>query len=245
VFAGLSKAGIFKTQDSGKDWTLVRGGTLVEGETDNFYVVRFAQSNLSIAYGAGFTAFSGSLFPCVISEGGGSDCLDFEGDVPFFPFTLADENGGTLFSSLPYPATIFGNGPLITDLAIDPFDSNTVYASTIAYAGLSGIIPAPVPNLGVFKTQDGGQHWNPVNGSGDLDVSQFPLFRLVMDPTDPHTLYAVSGASGIFVTPNGGENWKRVSMNGLPTGTFIGNLALGNNRRLYALTSSGVYILGN
>jgi photosystem II stability/assembly factor-like uncharacterized protein len=245
VFAGLSKAGIFKTQDSGKDWTLVRGGALVEGETDNFYVVRFAQSNLSMAYGAGFTAFSGSLFPCVMSEGGEGDCVDFEGDVPFSPFILTDENGGTLFNSLPYPATIFGHGPLITDLAIDPSDFNTVYASTIAYDALFRIIPAPVPNLGVFKTQDGGLHWNPVNGSSDLDVSQFPLFRLVMDSTDPQTLYAAAGASGIFVTTNGGENWKRVSMNGLPTGTFIGNLALGNNRRLYALTSSGVYVLGN
>jgi photosystem II stability/assembly factor-like uncharacterized protein len=246
VFVGLSKAGIFKTQDNGKDWTLVQGGTLVEGETDNFYVVRFAQSNLSMAYGAGFTAFSGSLFPCVISEGGAGDCVDFQGDVPFFPFVLTTENGGTRFSPLPHPATILGNGPLITDLAIDPFDSNTVYASTIAYAALSEkIIPAPVPNLGVFKTQDGGLHWNPVNGSSDLNVSQYPLFRLVMDPTDPHTLYAVAGASGIFVTTNGGQNWERVSMDGLPTGTFIGNLALGNNRRLYALTSSGVYTLGN
>jgi len=246
VFSGLSKAGIFKTQNSGKDWMLVRGGTLVPGETDNFYVVRFAQSNLSMAYGAGFTAFSGSLFPCVISEGGEGDCVDFKGDVPFSPFILTDENGGTLFSSLLYPTTILGNGPLITDLAIDPSDSNTVYASTIAYAALSiEIIPAPVPNLGVFKTQDGGLHWKPVNGSSDLDVSQFPLFRLVMDPIDPHTLYAVAGASGIFVTTNGGENWKRVLMNGLPTGTFIGNLALGDSRRLYALTSSGVYVLGN
>jgi photosystem II stability/assembly factor-like uncharacterized protein len=245
AFAGLSKAGIFKTQDSGKDWTLVRGGALVEGETDNFYVVRFAQSNFS-AYGAGFTAFSGSLLPCVISEGEAGDCVDFKGDIPFPPFILTDENGGTLFSPLLYPTTILGNGPLITDLAIDPSDSNTVYASTIAYPALSlEIIPTPVPNLGVFKTQDGGLHWKPVNGSSDLDVSQFPLFRLVMDPIDPHTLYAVAGASGIFVTTNGGENWKRVSMNGLPAGTFIGNLALGNNRRLYALTSSGVYVLGN
>jgi 6-phosphogluconolactonase (cycloisomerase 2 family) len=239
AMAGLSKAGIFKTIDGGQNWSLIRGGS--QGATDNFYVVRFAQANPSIAYGAGFTAFNGPLFPCVIAT---QDCVEFEGDLPFPPFELT--GGGAKFNFRNFPVVLSGGqGPLITDLAIDPTNANIVYASTIAYGALSGIIPAPVPNLGVFKTQDGGSQWQTANGPSYADLSQFPIFRLVMDPNAPSTLYAVTGSSGVFMTITGGQQWQQLSMNGLLNGTFVANLALGGNGTLYALTSSGVYVFNN
>jgi len=241
VFVGLVKAGIFKTANGGKHWKQIRPGTLVDGATDYFYTVKIAPSKPSLIYGAGFTTYNTSIFPCVYSEGGGGDCIDFEGVLPFFPFQIT--GGGAASNSLNYPVTINGiDGPLITDLAIDPSNEKVLYASTIAYLAPSAIIPAPVPNFGVFKTEDGGLNWQAVNDSTDSNLSQFPIFRLLMDPSAAGTLYAVSGTSGIFKTTNGGQQWQKLTTTALPDGTFVGNIAIGAGN-IYALTSNGVYVL--
>jgi photosystem II stability/assembly factor-like uncharacterized protein len=65
---------------------------------------------------------------------------------------------------------------------------------TILYAAAGG---------GVFKTTDGGNQWFPVNsGLTSLNIS-----RLVIDPSTPEIIYAVSPRSGIFKSTDGGLNW--------------------------------------
>ncbi len=74
---------------------------------------------------------------------------------------------------------------------------------------------------GVFRTRDGGAHWEQVlyvdDSTGVVDM--------VMDPSDPRTLYAWAwqieeGTSGgLFISRDGGDSWKRSSA-GLPTGAL-------------------------
>ena len=128
-------------------------------------------------------------------------------------------------------------------IIIDPTDPNTVYVGAI------GSPWGEHPERGVFKTTDGGKSWNKIlfannkTGIGDL----------VMDPTNPNKLIAAmwehkrdpwffkSGGpgSGIYITHDGGANWKQVTEDdGLPKGELgrIG-IAIARNKPnvVYAL----------
>lgn len=78
------------------------------------------------------------------------------------------------------------NGGTVNSLAIDPADSQIVYAGT-----LGG---------GVFKTTNGGTSWKPVNtGLANTDIRS-----LAIDPTDTRIVYAGAYSGGVFKTTNGG-----------------------------------------
>ncbi len=128
-------------------------------------------------------------------------------------------------------------------IKIDPTDPNTVYVGAI------GSPWGTHPERGVFKTTDGGETWEKIlfvnNNTGVAD--------LVMDPTNPNKLIAAmwehkrdpwffkSGGkgSGLYMTHDGGENWKKLSdEDGLPKGNLgrIGvAIAPGKPNVVYAL----------
>jgi photosystem II stability/assembly factor-like uncharacterized protein len=138
-------------------------------------------------------------------------------------------------------------------ILIDPLHPQTVYA------GVIGNPYAPHPERGVFKTTDGGATWerilytNDSSGIGDM----------IMDPSNPNKIFAamwqhyrtpwsmMSGGrgSGLYMTVDGGRNWKQLGKaEGLPDGQYgrIG-LAISRSRpeRVYALveaTKNGLYM---
>lgn len=81
-------------------------------------------------------------------------------------------------------------------VAIDPSNSNTVYAGvTQRGLGLSG----------VFKSVDGGASWNPTG------MSSLSVRALAIDPARPNTIYAgVSSvtAAGIYKSTDAGASWS-------------------------------------
>jgi photosystem II stability/assembly factor-like uncharacterized protein len=109
---------------------------------------------------------------------------------------------------------------IVTKIAVDPTNTQVIYAATMGIPYLTG------PDRGLYKSTDGGQNWTQVlylsDNAGVID--------LVMDPSNPQTLYAagwnrirnnqVSIGSGpdskIFKTTDGGQNWVVLS-NGLPS----------------------------
>lgn len=137
-------------------------------------------------------------------------------------------------------------------IVINPENTDEVYV------GATGSAWGDSPR-GVFKTTDGGKTWenslylNPRAGAGDL----------VMDPNNPKKLIAnmweyrrepwffTSGGkeSGLFITYDGGEHWKRLGEEeGLPKGD-LGRIGLAiapsNSNVVYALIETekknGVY----
>ena len=119
----------------------------------------------------------------------------------------------------------------------------------IVYVGAIGSPWGAHPERGVFKTTDGGKTWtkslyvNDKTGAADL----------VVDPSNPNKLIAAmwehqrkpwtftSGGegSGMYITYDGGENWKKMtSEEGLPKGN-LGRMGLAiapsNPNRVYAL----------
>ena len=128
-------------------------------------------------------------------------------------------------------------------IIIDKDNPNTVYVAAI------GSPWGEHPERGVYKTTDGGKTWtkslfvNNKTGAADL----------VVDPSNPNKLIAAmwehlrqpwtftSGGegSGMYITHDGGENWKKLtSEDGLPKGN-LGRMGLAiapsNPNRVYAL----------
>ena len=97
----------------------------------------------------------------------------------------------------------------------------------IAYVAALGNLWAASADRGVFKTTDGGRTWEKVLFVDTLTG----VVDLVMDPSDPNTLYAAAyqrqrrvwgfngggPGSGIHKTTDGGGTWLRLA-NGLPQG---------------------------
>jgi photosystem II stability/assembly factor-like uncharacterized protein len=122
----------------------------------------------------------------------------------------------------------------------------------IAYVGALGSMWKPSPERGVFKTEDGGATWQKIlyvnenTGVGDME----------MDPTNPNKMIVAlwdyqrwpwffrSGGpgSGLYLTVDGGRNWKKLTAeDGLPEGE-IGRVGLAiapsDPNIVYALTEA-------
>ncbi len=131
-------------------------------------------------------------------------------------------------------------------ILIDPSDPKTVYVGAI------GSPWGVHPERGVFKTTDGGVTWDKVLFANE----KTGVADLVMDPTNPNKLIAAlwehkrdpwffkSGGegSGLYITHDGGTNWKKITEeDGLPKGELgrIG-IAIAKNKPniVYALIES-------
>jgi len=112
---------------------------------------------------------------------------------------------------------------------VDPRDPKVVYVAAV------GHLYTENAERGVFKTEDGGEHWTKVLFGDDRTGA----IDLVQDPSRPDVLYAAtwerartaanfleSGpGSGIWKSTDSGRTWKRLS-GGLPTGATVGRIGL-------------------
>jgi photosystem II stability/assembly factor-like uncharacterized protein len=134
----------------------------------------------------------------------------------------------------------------IGHLAIDPKNPDIVMACAVGHAY------GPQQERGVFRTTDGGAHWDRVLFTDE----NCGCSDLVMDPSNPGTLFAgmwplvihtwgreSSGpGSGLFVSHDEGATWTKITGHGLPTrGTGKWGLAIArsNPKRIYALVETG------
>ncbi|HSG39518.1 MAG TPA: glycosyl hydrolase [Thermoanaerobaculia bacterium] len=122
----------------------------------------------------------------------------------------------------------------------------------LVYAAVLGHLFGPNEMRGVYRTKDGGAHWERVLYVND----RVGAVDLVMDPTNPQVLYASmwnvrrtpysleSGGpgSGLWKSTDGGDTWTELSRNpGLPKGTLgiIGiTVSPTNPENLYAIVEA-------
>jgi len=125
-------------------------------------------------------------------------------------------DGGTTWTYLGLEATRH-----IGAVAVHPDDPD------VAYVAALGNLWSPSAERGVYKTSDGGATWSRVLFVDTLTG----VVDLVMDPSDPNTLYAAAyqrlrrawgfngggPGSGIYKTSDGGGTWRLLE-NGIPAG---------------------------
>ena len=152
-------------------------------------------------------------------------------------------DGGRTFSHMGLTDT-----QTIARIIINPTNPDIVYVAASGHEWTDNEM------RGVFKTTDGGRTWKKVlyrsPRTGAID--------LVMDPTDPNTLYAATwqrirrkwsdprvepgyGESGVWKTTDGGNTWNDAS-NGLPQPQYRGRIGIDISRSspnvLYAFVDS-------
>lgn len=127
-------------------------------------------------------------------------------------------------------------------IIVHPSNPNIVFACALGRA------TGPQQERGVFRSVDGGQHWERVLFGGE----NVGCSGLSMDPHSAHTLFAgmwqvemhtwgeFSGGpgSGIYVSRDGGTKWTRIEERGLPhapVGKVDVAVAPTNSRRVFAL----------
>jgi photosystem II stability/assembly factor-like uncharacterized protein len=152
----------------------------------------------------------------------------------------------------------------ITYLTLDPTKSGRLFASTATAFYLSedggerwadvlnmpawtvtidpnmpSIVYATARTQGVFRSVDGGHNWQSLN-SGITALSMGRSAPVIIDPTDPRTLY-VGGQGGVFKSLDGGDHWLAIN-SGIDELTVNG-LAMdpSNPAVLYACGPNGVY----
>ena len=218
IYAGSASGGLWKSTSGGIDWKPV----FEDQPTASIGAVAIQQSNPSVVW---------------VGTGEGNPRNSLNGGFGIYKSL----DGGKTWKNMG-----LDNTRHIYRVIIDPTDPNTVYAGAI------GSPWGEHPERGVFRTQDGGKTWEKVlftnNRSGTAD--------LVMDPTNPNKLIAAmwehkrepwffhSGGpgSGLYITYDGGDNWKKMtSKNGLPEGD-LGRIGLAiapsDPSRIYAYIES-------
>ncbi len=143
------------------------------------------------------------------------------------------------------------NSRNIHRIIIDPRNSNVVYV------GAQGSAFGDSKERGVFKTTDGGKTWKNILFVND----RTGVADMVMDPSNPNKIFVAmwefrrepwfftSGGkgSGLYVTFDGGENWKKISdKDGFPAGDIgrIGiAIARSNPEVIYALVEAKINTL--
>ena len=127
-------------------------------------------------------------------------------------------------------------------IVIHPTDPDIVFACVL------GRTTGPQQQRGVFRTTDGGEHWERVLFAGE----KVGCSGLSMDEHDPRTLiagmwqvemhtwgeYSGGPGSGIYLSHDGGTTWKRLEKHGLPEaplGKIDVAIAPTNSARIYAL----------
>lgn len=131
-------------------------------------------------------------------------------------------------------------------IIVHPDDPNTVYVGAI------GSPWGEQEDRGVYKTTDGGKTWKKI-----LYIdTKTGVGEMIMDPNNPNKIFvnmwehrrypwffkSGGASSGLHVTIDGGETWKKLDdKNGLPKGD-LGRMGLAmskaNSQKVYALIES-------
>ena len=144
------------------------------------------------------------------------------GDSNFGYGILVSKNGGTTWSLTTGPANAF-NRLTTSQIAVDPTNSAVAYVA-MADFGNNGLYGH---NTGIWKTTDSGTTWT--NTTTTIN-SVVPWSAVVIDPTNPQTLYAAVGdifgatSNGVYKSTNGGTSWTLLTA--APNGTVAGRIAI-------------------
>jgi photosystem II stability/assembly factor-like uncharacterized protein len=100
------------------------------------------------------------------------------------------------------------------DLAFEPGNTKTVYAALWQTRRPPWSIypPSNGPGSGLYRSKDGGDHWEQVTGHG-LPSEGLGRMGIAFAPSNPRRVYLIVDAKegGLYRSDDGGQNWERVS----------------------------------
>ena len=214
IVVGAASGGVWKSTNGGSAWTPI----FDDQPTQNIGAIAIQRDNPEVIW---------------VGTGEGNPRNSVNLGMGLFK----SEDGGKSWTHLGLEAT-----KSIHRILIDPSNPDTVYI------GAHGDPFTPNTQRGLYKTTDGGKHFERILFTNETSG----VADMLMHPQNPQRIYValydhrrtpysfVSGGpgSGLFVTDDGGSNWKKLGPeSGLPEGELgrIGiALAPSNPNRMYA-----------
>jgi hypothetical protein len=158
----------------------------------------------------------------------GSGCVHGEG-------LYRSTDGGDTWSAAIGASAFKGRG--VGSIVVTPGNSNVLYASsTMGLHGMSSVCCSGIQRIvipgaklwGLYKSTDGGATWtfihagsaNPADCGGDGNIATVAANatpctprgtrQVVLDPTNPTTVYAASYARGVWRSTDAGTTWTQI-----------------------------------
>ena len=100
------------------------------------------------------------------------------------------------------------------DLAFEPGNPKTIYAALwqTRRPPWSTYPPSNGPGSGLYRSNDGGDHWQAVTGNG-LPSEGLGRIGIAFAPSNPRRIYLIVDAKegGLYRSDDGGQKWQHVS----------------------------------
>jgi len=100
------------------------------------------------------------------------------------------------------------------DLAMEPGNPKNMYAALLQTRRPPWSIypPSKGPGTGLYRSKDGGEHWEQLTGHG-LPSEELGRAGIAFAPSNPKRIYLIADAKegGLYRSDDGGETWARVS----------------------------------
>jgi photosystem II stability/assembly factor-like uncharacterized protein len=210
IYAGTWGGRLFKSTDEGAhwiqlDWIYWDVLTIAIDPTTSFVYVGTSGAGIykstdgggswnEVSVGLGPGGYTNSLFvdpgnPLTLYAG------TFYGGV--FKSTDGGSHWNPSNSGLTFREDQYEYTQYISTLAIDPSTPTTLYAGAFHNGGGA--------TGGVFRSDDGGEHWSAVSTGLDTTSSRM-VYALAIDPRNPAILYAGT-EEGVFTSSDRGAHW--------------------------------------
>ena len=104
----------------------------------------------------------------------------------------------------------------VSDIAVDPGNPDVIYISVCDYAYMGVALNTDGRKrhthygLGVYKTVDGGQNWNPTGLGFEQSTLDATMIRRVLISPENSDYLLAAGVSGIWKSSNGGSDWELI-----------------------------------
>ncbi len=99
-------------------------------------------------------------------------------------------------------------------MAMSPQAPKTIYAGLWDFRRQGWTFRSGGPGSGLFKSDDGGEHWTELTPSNAKGLPEKPYGRiaLAVAPSKPQVVYAMieSASSALYRSDDGGQSWRRL-----------------------------------
>jgi photosystem II stability/assembly factor-like uncharacterized protein len=173
--------GLFKTTDGGDNWNKIGLDS-----TEHISKIAIDPKNSSIVY----VAAPGPLWSNSTHRG-------------LYKSTDAGKN----WTKILYISDKAG----CADITINPANPDIIYATTWEFRRYPYAFNSGGEGSGVYKSADAGKTWKELKNG--LPAKPFGRVALALSPSAPENLLAIveSKETGLFISSDGGENWKQQS----------------------------------
>ena len=100
------------------------------------------------------------------------------------------------------------------DIAFEPGNPKNMFAALLQTRRPPWNVYAPSkgPGAGLFRSKDGGEHWEQLSGHG-LPGEGLGRMGIAFAPSNPRRVYLIADAKegGLYRSDDGGENWRLAS----------------------------------